>query len=175
MRRAPIGPSAALRFRASPRFRDPRWEAFGPRLRRIREALRFSQEPLAQALGRSQRMIAYYETHRREAARAPSHRLGPGPAPVRRRAGRLRPTRVPADRANPRLWRKLRQVEAPSPAGSQAGPAAHRHPRRARDPQEAHDPERWGRVSLTAAKCSTPDGRLGGRWAPCSGVGGQCR
>jgi len=47
-------------------------EAFGPRLRRIREARGFSQGQLGLAIGASQRMIAYYESH---AEKAPARHL----------------------------------------------------------------------------------------------------
>jgi hypothetical protein len=58
-------------------------------------------------------MIAYYETH---AEKAPTTSA---PAQVLLSAFRRvvggRPAQVLADRANPRLWRKLRQVEALPP------------------------------------------------------------
>jgi len=60
-------------------------------------------------------MIAYYETH---AEKAPAHHLTALAQVLRVSVDELvgyRPAQVPADRANPRLWRKLRQVEALPP------------------------------------------------------------
>jgi len=112
-------------------------EAFGPRLRRIREARGFSQGQLGQAIGASQRMIAYYETH---AEKAPARHLTALAQVLRVSVDELvgyRPVETPAGRANPRLWHRLRQVRGPAAPGPQAGSPAHRHPHRAGDPQEA--------------------------------------
>ncbi len=90
-------------------------ETFGPRLRRIREARGFSQGQLGQAIGASQRMIAYYETH---AEKAPARHLTALAQVLRVSVDELvgyRPVETPAGRANPRLWRRLRQVEALPP------------------------------------------------------------
>lgn len=68
-----------------------------------------------QAVGVSQRMIAYYETH---AEKAPAHHLAALAQVLRASVDELvgyQPVQAPADRANPRLWRKLRQVEALPP------------------------------------------------------------
>ena len=90
-------------------------EAFGPRLRRIREARGFSQGQLGQAIGASQRMIAYYESH---AEKAPARHLTALAQILRVSVDELvgyRPVETPAGRANPRLWHRLRQVEALPP------------------------------------------------------------
>ena len=90
-------------------------EAFGPRLRRLRDARGFSQGQLGQAIGVSQRMIAYYETH---AEKAPARHLTALAQVLRVSVDGLvgyRPVEIPAGRANPRLWRRLRQVEALPP------------------------------------------------------------
>jgi transcriptional regulator with XRE-family HTH domain len=91
-------------------------EAFGPRLRRLREARGFSQGQLGQAIGASQRMIAYYETH---AEKAPARHLTALAQVLRVSVDELvgyQPVETPAGRANLRLWHRLRQVEALPPS-----------------------------------------------------------
>jgi transcriptional regulator with XRE-family HTH domain len=76
-------------------------EAFGPRLRRIREARGFSQGQLGLAIGASQRMIAYYESH---AEKAPARHLAALAQVLRVSVDELvgyRPVDTPAGRAIP--------------------------------------------------------------------------
>lgn len=85
------------------------------RLGRIREARGFSQGQLGLAIGAWQRMIAYYESH---AEKAPARHLTALAKVLRVSVDELvgyRPVATPAGRANPRLWHRLRQVEAVPP------------------------------------------------------------
>ena len=66
-------------------------------------------------VGASQRMIAYYESH---AEKAPARHLTALAQVLRVSVDELvgyRPVETPAGRANPRLWHRLRQVEALPP------------------------------------------------------------
>jgi transcriptional regulator with XRE-family HTH domain len=92
-------------------------ESFGQRLRRIREARGLSQEQFGQAIGVSQRMLAYYENH---AEKAPAHHLMQMAGVLRVSIDELigyKPFEAAAQAAkpNPRLWNKLRQVESLPP------------------------------------------------------------
>jgi len=94
---------------------EPR-ESFGQRLRRIREARGLSQEQFGQAIGVSQRMLAYYENH---AEKAPAHHLMQMAGVLRVSIDELigyKPFEAVAQaKPNPRLWNKLRQVESLPP------------------------------------------------------------
>jgi len=86
-------------------------EPFGQRLSRLRKARGFTQTELGEILGVSQRVITYYE---RESGKPPAHllpRLADAlKVTVDEIVGyeRLREAHAPH---NPRLWRKLREVE----------------------------------------------------------------
>lgn len=92
-------------------------ESFGQRLRRIRETRGLSQEQLGQAIGVSQRMLAYYENH---AEKAPAHHLMQMAGVLRVSIDELigyKPFQAAAQavKPNPRLWSKLRRVETLPP------------------------------------------------------------
>jgi transcriptional regulator with XRE-family HTH domain len=86
-------------------------ESFGQRLARLRKARGFTQTELGEILSVSQRVITYYE---RESGRPPAHLL-PHLADALKVSvdelvgyERLEEEHVPR---NPRLWRKLRDIE----------------------------------------------------------------
>jgi hypothetical protein len=77
-----------------------------------RSALVVGLGQLGQAIGASQRMIAYYESH---AEKAPARHLTALAQVLRVSVDELvgyRPVPTSAGRVNPRLWHRLRQVEA---------------------------------------------------------------
>lgn len=94
-------------------------EPFGARLRRLRKAKGFTQVELAAAIGSSQRMVTYYETHDGVPAAAVLLKMAEvlgveadellGIKSVRMR-------QEPESPENIRLWRKLRQVEQLPPS-----------------------------------------------------------
>jgi transcriptional regulator with XRE-family HTH domain len=89
-------------------------EPFGARLRRLRKAKGFTQAELAEAIGSSQRMVTYYETHDGIPAAPILLRmagiLGVEPDELLgMKSGRRRKALETPE--NIRLWRKLRLVE----------------------------------------------------------------
>ena len=86
-------------------------ESNGQRLARLRRAAGFSQRSLAQHLGVSQRMIAYYEA---QAGRPPAHLLPALAEAFGVSADELLGVASAAASDKPknqRLWRRLRQIE----------------------------------------------------------------
>jgi transcriptional regulator with XRE-family HTH domain len=86
-------------------------ETFGDRLARLRKARGLTQSELGELVGSSQRMLTYYE---RRSGRPPAHLL-PRLADalhvtVDELVGYERLKEAQAPR-NPRLWRKLRDIE----------------------------------------------------------------
>ena len=86
--------------------------AFGERLKQLRTSRGFSQAELAEQLGISQRMIAYYELH---ALKAPAHLLIPMARALEVSTDELlglAPFRPKAAPQRTRLMRKLMQIES---------------------------------------------------------------
>jgi transcriptional regulator with XRE-family HTH domain len=95
-------------------------ESFGRRLARIRRARGYSQYDLADELGISQRMVAYYEA---QTERPPAHLLPKLAEILDASADELlgiSDLKDPQGARNSRLWRKLRQVEKLPPSDRRA-------------------------------------------------------
>jgi transcriptional regulator with XRE-family HTH domain len=103
-----------------PRARSSTEESFGARLARLRRARGLTQIELAQRIGITRRMVAYYEV---ESDRPPAHVLDRLAAALQVSTDQLlgvsrslalqAPTRA-------RLWRRLRVIEELSPADQKA-------------------------------------------------------
>ena len=95
-------------------------ESFGERLARIRKARGYSQYTLADEIGISQRMVAYYEA---QTGRPPAHLLPKIAEVLDVTADELLGISELKDAEgarNSRLWRKLRQVEKLPPSDRRA-------------------------------------------------------
>lgn len=99
---------------------EPAAESFGRRLARIRQARGYSQYTLADELGISQRMVAYYETQ----TQRPPTRLIPRIAEVLGASADqllgIAAIKNKEGARNSRLWRKLRQIETLPPGDRRA-------------------------------------------------------
>jgi len=95
-------------------------ESFGERLARIRKARGYSQYDLADEIGISQRMVAYYEA---QTERPPAHLIPKISEILDVTADQLLGILELKDKEgakNSRLWRKLRQVEKLPPSDRRA-------------------------------------------------------
>jgi transcriptional regulator with XRE-family HTH domain len=107
--------------RPMPRPSQNSAESFGQRMARLRKAAGLTQMQLAQRVGISRRMVAYYEG---QSERPPAHALDQLAQVLRVSADQLlgrRPTgeeiHIPFD---VRIWRRLRVIEQLSPADRNA-------------------------------------------------------
>jgi len=99
---------------------DETEESFGERLARIRKARGYSQYTLADEIGISQRMVAYYEA---QTGRPPAHLIPKISEVLDVTADELLGISEVKDAEgakNSRLWRKLRQVEKLPPSDRRA-------------------------------------------------------
>lgn len=96
-------------------------ETFGRRLARIRKSRGLTQPELAEKLGISRRMMAYYEA---QTEHVPAHLLAPLAAILRVPVDELLGVRSSDHHTEPptnlRLWRKLRLVESFPPEDRKA-------------------------------------------------------
>lgn len=95
-------------------------EPFGQRLAGLRKAQGYTQTELGELLGVSQRAMTYYE---RESQRPPSHLLTRLAEILNVSVDELLGRRPVKDRPtprNPRLWRKLREIEKLPPGDRRA-------------------------------------------------------
>ena len=94
----------------------PQAEGFGARLAQLRKAAGYTQEQLAVELGVSRRRVAYYEA---ESDRPPASLLTELARVLNTSTdvllGNVRKPRARAASLNPRLERRLRQIERLSP------------------------------------------------------------
>ena len=96
-------------------------ESFGQRMARLRKARGLTQAQLAEHIGISRRMVAYYEG---QAERPPAHVLDQLARTLRVSADQLLGRRPAAEEVqvpfDVRIWRRLRVVEKLSPADRNA-------------------------------------------------------
>jgi transcriptional regulator with XRE-family HTH domain len=95
-----------------PKNANPKLEGFGKRLAELRKAAGYTQEQLAQAIGASRRMVAYYET---ESQHPPIHILIELANALSLSTDQLlgvTPTKNGAPHGNSHLVRRLKQLES---------------------------------------------------------------
>ena len=95
-----------------PKNANPKLEGFGKRLAELRKAAGYTQEQLAQAIGASRRMVAYYET---ESQHPPIHILIELANALSLSTDQLlgvTPAKNGAPHGNSHLARRLKQLES---------------------------------------------------------------
>ena len=101
-----------------PKNANPKLDGFGKRLAELRKAAGYTQEQLAQSIGASRRMVAYYET---ESQHPPIHIL----LDLARALGMstdqlLGVAKLAAPHGNSHLARRLKQMECLPPTDQKA-------------------------------------------------------